>query len=153
MSMGEIAFQTHRRRRRGMVNLTSLIDVLFLLLIFFMLTSTFRRSGEMELQLPESSTSAPRLEGAGQRSTEVTLRADGSILVDGVSTEPSEAARTLRERVAADPGARVLLNAEAEARHADVVRLLDLVREAGFRGVNLGTEIPRFGAGDEKERP
>jgi biopolymer transport protein ExbD len=153
MSMGEIAFRPVRRRRRGMVNLTSLIDVLFLLLIFFMLTSTFRRSGEMELQLPESSTSAPRLEGAGERSMEITLRADGRILIDGVDTEPSEAARELRDKASDDPNARVLLNAEAEARHADVVRLLDLVREAGFRGVNLGTEIPRFEGGDAKEQP
>ena len=139
--MSELVFRPARRRRRVTLNLTSLIDVLFLLLIFFMLTSTFRQLGEMELDLPESSTSTPALSGLEARPTEVVLRADGSLLVDGEAVDQEQLVQRLRERVAGREDARATLNAEADARHADVVRLIDLVREVGFAGLSLGTEL------------
>lgn len=139
--MSELVFRPIRRRRRVTLNLTSLIDVLFLLLIFFMLTSTFRQSGEMEIDLPESSTSTPAESGARVEPTEVVLRADGTILLDGEVLQPDALVARLEERMAADPDARVMLNAEAEARHADVVKLIDIVREIGFAGLSLGTQL------------
>lgn len=139
--MSELVFRPSRRRRRVSLNLTSLIDVLFLLLIFFMLTSTFRQVGEMELELPESSTSSPAPAGQEVKPTEVVLRADGSVLLDGEAIDQEQLVQRLRERVAAREDARVMLNAEADARHADVVRLIDIVREVGFAGLSLGTQL------------
>lgn len=139
--MSELVFRPSRRRRRVSLNLTSLIDVLFLLLIFFMLTSTFRQMGEMELQLPESSTSTPAQIGQEVRPTEVVLRSDGSLLLDGEPLDHEQLVQRLRAKVAEREDARVALNAEADARHADVVKLIDLVRELGFAGLSLGTEL------------
>ena len=50
-----------RRKKRAVIdlNVISLVDILFLLLIFFTLTSTFKRAGELDLQLPESTTAGP----------------------------------------------------------------------------------------------
>jgi len=139
--MSELAFRPLKRRRRVTLNLTSLIDVLFLLLIFFMLTSTFRQSGELELELPDSTTSAPAVRGEERRPTEVALRADGQVLVDGSVVGQDELVEALRAKREADPDARVVLNAEAAARHADVVQLIDVVRSLGFAGLSLGTEM------------
>ena len=139
--MSEMVFRPKRHRRRASINLTSLIDVLFLLLIFFMLTSTFRRGGEMQLQLPESSTSIPLEQGQERPPTQLVLRADGSILLDGESVVDEDLPSRLKERVEQNPEGKVMLNAEASSRHADVVRMLDLVREAGFVGLSLGTEV------------
>ena len=140
--MSEFAFRPVRRRRRVTLNLTSLIDVLFLLLIFFMLTSTFRRAGEMSLDLPESSTSEPALVGEQTPPSQLTLRQDGVVELDGQAIDGDEALLAqLLSRTRADSLARVVVNAEASARHADVIRLIDLVREAGFAGLSLGTEM------------
>lgn len=139
--MSELAFRPTKRRRRVTLNLTSLIDVLFLLLIFFMLTSTFRQSGELELELPDSTTSTPADRGAERRPTEIALRADGRVLVDGDAVEQAELVQKLRARIESDPEARVVLNAEAAARHADVIQLIDVVRSLGFAGLSLGTEM------------
>jgi hypothetical protein len=54
-------------RKQIDLNVTSLVDVLFLLLIFFTLTSTFKRAGEIELQLPKSTTGQPSAAGASQQ--------------------------------------------------------------------------------------
>ena len=139
--MTTMVFRPARRRRRGALNLTSLIDVLFLLLIFFMLTSTFRRTGELELELPDSSTSAPAEAGQQRRPTEIALRADGQVLIDGAPVRQEQLVEVLRQRKSDDPEAKVVLNAEAAARHADVVQLIDIVRSLGFAGLSLGTQL------------
>ena len=139
--MSEFSFR-RGGRKRVRIDLTSLIDVLFLLLIFFMLTSTFRRAGEMDLELAPSSTAAAAELSAAGEPVEVAMLADGSVRFEGREIgDDEELLRILRESHAADPDRGVLLNAEAESRHADVVRLIDIVREAGYGGLSLGTEI------------
>jgi biopolymer transport protein ExbD len=140
------------RKRRGMdlnLNVTSLIDVLFLLLIFFMLTSTFKRAGELELNLPESTTARPVGPGsaAATEGVDLVLTAKGTLMLDGspvtFETLPARL-ETLRER---RPDAQVMIEAETSVQHGQVVRLLDAVRTAGFRGVGLGaTTLKAAGA-------
>jgi len=148
--MSEFSFRK-RPRRRVFINLTSLIDVLFLLLIFLMLTSTFRRVGEMDLQLATSSTASAAEPTSSAEPVEVSMLADGTVrFADQVVNDDEELLRLLTEAHAADPDRGVLLNAEAEARHADVVRLIDIVRESGYGGLSLGTEMrPRAARRDQ----
>ena len=142
--MSEMVFRPRRGRSKVTLNVTSLIDVLFLLLIFFMVTGTFKRAGEMELRLPESSTAAPVSEGAATHQGELVLREDGSVTLDDQVVPLAELPQRLADLRSRDEEARILLKAEAGARHGDVVRLLDLVREAGFPGVAIGTQIRSF---------
>jgi len=148
--VSSVVFRPQRRRRRAQLNLTSLIDVLFLLLIFFMLTSTFRLRGEMDLSLPQSSTAEARATDRPDQRTEITLREDGTVFLNGRAIDPALLRDELLATTADPANARVTLSAEALAKHADVVRLLDVVREAGFGGVSLGAEVSRFGEGDRK---
>jgi biopolymer transport protein ExbD len=138
----------HERKRKGVdlnLNVTSLIDVLFLLLIFFMLTSTFKRSGELDLNLPESTTAHPAGPGtaASETNADLVLTAKGTLMLDGASetfeTLPA-ALSTLHQR---RPSAQIMIEAETSVQHGQVVRLLDAVRTAGFTGVGLGTTTPK----------
>jgi biopolymer transport protein ExbD len=131
-----------RQRKRKAVdlnlNVTSLIDVLFLLLIFFMLTSTFKRAGELELNLPESSTARPAGVGSATQGVDLVLTEKGTLMLDGapVTFETLPAGlRAVRER---RPGAQIMIEAETSVAHGQVVRLLDAVRTAGFQGVGIG---------------
>jgi len=136
-----------RKRNKGVdLNVTSLIDVLFLLLIFFMLTSTFKRAGELELNLPESSTARPTGAGAAAEGVDLVLTEKGTLMLDGtpVTFEALPAGlRTVRER---RPRAQVMIQAETGVPHGQVVRLLDAVRTAGFQGVGIGTATKAVGA-------
>jgi biopolymer transport protein ExbD len=129
------------RKRKGGVdlNVTSLIDVLFLLLIFFMLTSTFKRAGELELNLPESSTSAPTGAGAAIEGIDLVLTEQGTLLLDGTPTTFEALPAALSTLRARRPDAQASIQAEAGVAHGQVVRLLDAVRTAGFKGVGIGT--------------
>ncbi len=142
------ALEFRRKKRRPVVdlNVTSLVDVLFLLLIFFTLTSTFKRAGELDLQLPESTTAGP-----GSRSEQknppldLVLTEQGTLMLDGAPTtfEALPAAlRTVRER---EPERQVRIDAEKAVAHEQVVRLLDAVRTAGFTGVGIGVRATEAG--------
>ena len=139
--MSELAFRDRKDRHQVTLNVTPLIDVLFLLIIFFTLTSTFKRAGELELRLPDSSTAVPHLPDPELHQIEVVVTDDQRIFVDDERVEPDALAERLRAALAEDPDAQVVIKAEEDVRHAEVVRLLDLVRDTGFPGVAIGTEL------------
>jgi biopolymer transport protein ExbD len=142
-----MVFRARGKRESVALNVTSLIDVLFLLLIFFMLTGTFKRAGELELQLPDSSSSAPADEGAAAAQVELVATEDGRLLLDGEEVPLASLKGRLEARRADDPRGRVMIKAETGVPHGEVVRLLDIVRESGYAGVGIGTLIPSTGSG------
>jgi biopolymer transport protein ExbD len=143
--MSRMLFRQSKRNKGVELNVTSLVDVLFLLLIFFMLASTFKRAGELELNLPESSTSGPVGVGAAAESVDLVLTEKGTLMLDGVAvtfdTLPARLSNLREHR----PRAQILIQAEASVAHGEVVRLLDAVRTAGFKGVGIGTDTKTAG--------
>ena len=141
--MSGMVFRDRKRHKGVELNVTSLIDVLFLLLIFFMLTTTFKQAGELELNLPESSTAGPARRDERSKAVELVLTEQGTLMLDGTPTSFERllpALRTLRER---QPDAQIAIQAETGVEHGQVVRLLDAVRTAGFRGVGIGTRTEK----------
>lgn len=139
--MSTLGFRERKRRGDVNLNVTSLIDVLFLLIIFFMLTGTFRRVGEMELQLPDSSTAEAAANSVPSADLEIVATEDGRILVDGTEIGIDALSERLREIRSETPERGVLLKAETDVVHGRVVALLDAVRSAGFAGVSIGTDV------------
>jgi len=137
--MSTLAFRPRKARQQLHLSVTPLIDVLFLLIIFFTLTSTFKRVGELELQLPDSSTSTPPAPGDQLHRVELVAKEDGRLLLDGEDLDLPALRGRLLEIREKDAEGRVMIKAEAGLPHGEVVRLLDIVRGAGFAGVGLGT--------------
>jgi biopolymer transport protein ExbD len=126
-------------REEPEINLTSLIDVVFLLLIFFMVSTTFDRQALLRLELPEATTSesesVPQL-------IEVTISEDGRIFIDdNLLTENSRAAvrAVLSERREATPEAPLVVRADARASHGLVVLVLDAAAAEGIGRVGIAT--------------
>ncbi len=138
--MSQMIFRPRKSGGEVVLNMTPLIDVLFLLLIFFMLTGTFKRVGELELQLPDSSTSAP-FQGTEVTQVELIVTEEGRLFVDGTGIGTPQLKAELIRILEQDPNARVMIKAEAGVDHGEVVRLLDIVRDAGFLGVGIGTHM------------
>jgi len=126
-------------REQPEVNLTSLIDVVLLLLIFFMVTTSFVRETEIRLQLPEAET-APA--ASLDESLEITITAQGDYLVNGrqvINRRPA----TLRRAMAQEAGERrdlaVVIRADARASHQAVVTAMDMAGRLGFGKINIAT--------------
>jgi biopolymer transport protein ExbD len=139
--MSVMQFKAAQRKESITLNMTPLIDVLFLFIIFFMLTGTFKRVGELELRLPDSSTASPAEGGEESRNVDLVVAEDGRLLLGGDSVEMPELKQRLLALLGEDPQTRILIKAEASVAHGEVVRLLDIIREAGFAGVGIGTHI------------
>lgn len=129
------------RRDEPEVNLTSLIDVVLLLLVFFMVTTSFVRESQLAIRLPEVSGEAPPPEAEAPLVVTVTARGDylvnGRALVDG---RPGTLQAALRQLAPADPaGTRLTINADAQAAHQSVVTAMDVAGRLGFTEITIGT--------------
>ncbi|MBD3336210.1 MAG: hypothetical protein GF355_11905 [Candidatus Eisenbacteria bacterium] len=147
--MSVMAFRPRKARRQVNLNVTPLIDVLFLFIIFFVLTGTFKRIGEMELQLPEATTAAAAERDERAHEVELVATEAGATFVDGEAVPLPELKRRLAEILNRHPQSRVTIKAEEGVRHGRVVLLLDIVRDAGFPGVGIGTHIKSGADGAE----
>ena len=136
--MSSLEFRRRKNRPVVDLNVTSLVDVLFLLLIFFTLTSTFKRAGELDLQLPESTTAGPASAGPSTHPLELVLTEQGTLMLDGAPTSFDALPPKLRAMREREPEREVRIEAEKNVGHGPVVRLLDAVRTAGFTGVGIG---------------
>ncbi len=128
-----------QRREEPEVNLTPLIDVVFLLLIFFMVTTTFLDEAGLEIILPEAATEAP--EQAPER-LEIGVSAEGELFVDGdplVNRELDTLVRALEEAGAPDGFSGIVVRADADAPHGAVVRALDGAGQVGAEDVSIAT--------------
>ncbi len=126
-------FHPQRRRQRAIINITSLIDVMFLLLIFLMVSSTFKDQPAINLVLPRAVTA----EEAPLTPSIVFLTADGQLYLDQRSMTEEELGVELRRLQAGTGDDRIILRADARAAHGDVVRLIDLVKDSGFTRVSI----------------
>jgi biopolymer transport protein ExbD len=130
-----------RRRRddEAGINLTPLIDVVFLLLIFFMVSTTFERHGDIQLQLPSADRELARVE---QPWIDILIDAAGTYYVDGqelVNRRPETLQRMLEQVLQERAGDPVLVRADANTAHQSVVTALDVVGRLGVTSVSIAT--------------
>jgi len=135
--------QQNRSRDEPEINVISLVDVLLVLVLFFMVSTSFLRDTEISLQLPEAEVDA-KIAAASEK-LEVMITKTGAYLVNGRELVNSER-RTLRaaiERLAGDKrDLPVYIRADAAASHQSVVTAMDVAGQLGFARLNIATVTP-----------
>ncbi|MEM6999684.1 MAG: biopolymer transporter ExbD [Pseudomonadota bacterium] len=132
-----------RGRHEANVELTPLIDVVFLLLIFFMVSTTFVRETQLQINLPEASGEEQQVDPG---TIEITIDRRGEYAVSGrllISSDKQTLVRALREM--RDPGQdspRVVITADANAAHQSVVRAMDAAGTVGLTRISITTQQP-----------
>lgn len=122
------------------VNLTSLIDVVLLLLIFFMVSTSFVREAELNIQLPEAS--AEPMTGAERAPLEIAISAEGGYFVNDralVNNRPETLRRALETTAGETRDVPITIRADARATHQAVITAMDTAARLGFVQVNLAT--------------
>lgn len=122
------------------VNITPLIDVVFLLLIFFMVTTTFNRETRLLVNLPEANAEAAQ--GVPDQ-IEIIVGREGSYSINGralVDNRIETLMRGLELESGGDLGLPILLVADAEASHQSVVTAMDAIGQSGFTRMNIATQ-------------
>lgn len=127
-------------REEPEINLTSLIDVVLLLLVFFMITTSFVRESKIGIRLPEASSVA-QIE-AKDESMVITVTAQGTYLVNGRSlldNQPHTLERALKMLGGDKPGTQLTVSADADATHQAVITAMDVAGQLGYTEINLAT--------------
>ena len=130
------------------INITPLIDVVFLLLIFFMITTTFNRETRLQLTLPKTQVELMESQPA---QIEIVVAKDGKYTVNGrgLLDRRTETLRQVLELESqGDLNIPILLIADAEATHQSVITVMDTVGQSGFFRLNIATQRP-----EEIEQP
>jgi biopolymer transport protein ExbD len=131
----------HHNKEEPTVDLTSLIDVVFLLLIFFMVSTTFERESVLKVDLPEASSVAEREEIPD--SMELVIDSEGRMYLNDQRLLDSEE-RTIRaamEQMAGDErDIPLILRADRLTPHHYVVTAMDVAAQLGFLNLSIATD-------------
>jgi biopolymer transport protein ExbD len=122
-----------RRRRDADIDITPLIDILFMLIIFFVLTTVFVR-GTLDVDLPAGSPPPP----ADKNPVVLTVLSDSSILWAGKEISRENLAAAVNEAVA--KSLDILVAGDKAAKYGDVAELLELLRDIGVPDVAIAFE-------------
>ena len=124
-------------KKRVIINITSLIDVLFLLLIFFMVSSTFLEQPGMKLELPKAkSAEVTRLENLV-----IYVSADSEIIFNDRPVNIDSLGIILRNIVPKTEGKTLILKADEKVQHGLVIKIMDIAKQAGLKKLVVGTTI------------
>jgi biopolymer transport protein ExbD len=130
----------HRVREEPEINLIPFIDVLLVVLIFLMLSTTYSKFTELQLKLPVSNAEAQR---DYPKEVLVTVTADGSYTINripvlGNSLETLAAA--LLEAAKAGKESVIIINADASAKHQSVITVMEAARRSGLSQITFATQ-------------
>ena len=143
-------FRTQKSDLDLEINLTPLIDVVFLLLIFFMVTTTFSRESQIKLQLPDA-TSAEKADPE-ERFLIILISELGAYSVQGaddeaprelINTSHQTLQRTLKQAARNMTDPIVLIRADRLTPHEAVVKAMDAARQQGFYQITFSTKNPK----------
>ncbi len=121
-----------RKEDEPRLGIAPLIDIVFLLLIFFMVTSHFDLASGVRLQLPEMSS---RLSEEPAQEITVIIDRSGDTYLEGEKVTGDDLEERLRQAVQEQGLERIILQADKESLHGSVLGVIDLARSAGVRSV------------------
>ncbi|KDE39937.1 Biopolymer transport protein ExbD/TolR [Nitrincola lacisaponensis] len=131
----------HQQQEPLSINLTPLIDVVFLLLIFFMITTTFTRETQLEVSLPEASSA--QAASQEQQRIDILISADGLYSVNGqalVNAQPLTLRRAIIELAEDERQMPFVITADAQTPHQAVVTAMDVAGQLGFSQLRITTQ-------------
>ena len=136
-------FQRGRTREEPEINLIPMIDVLLVIIIFLMLTTTYAKFSGLEINLPTAEASK---QPEQPNEIDVAVTPTGQILVNKsplAANDVKSIADALRRAAGERPEPVIVINADAKATHQSVVDVMQAAQTAGYPHISFATQAPR----------
>lgn len=131
------------RRSKPEVMIAPLIDVVFLLLIFYAVTTQFVQDQRLKLKLPEAKTAEEAGQGAATKPPVITVASDGSVWIDGKQIPEIRLEEAVKQAVKGSKDGSVIIKGDREADYGVVVKVLDVARSSGAKTIQMSAVKPR----------
>jgi len=131
----------HRTKEEPTVDLTSLIDVVFLLLLFFMVSTTFERQALMKVELPDASAVEENVEVPD--GLELVIDDEGRMYLNDqrlIDSEPRTIRAAMHQEVGENRDIPLILRADRQTPHHYVVTVMDVAAQLGFHNLSIATD-------------
>jgi len=132
----------HRKKRRVTIDISAMIDVVFLLLLFFLVTSTFLEAPGINLDLPDATSST----AAETEELTVVITEENQIFFGGKAIRKQDFPQQLIEAMKSNPRRVLIVQADEKTDHGIVVHIIDQARLAGMKNLVIATEPAEEGA-------
>jgi len=110
------------------INVTPFVDVVLVLLVIFMVTAPLLMQDSIGINLPKAASADKKLTSK----LGVAVTRQGQFLINGELASPEVVLSRVKRALASDPETQALISADADARHGDVVKAIDLIKSAGM---------------------
>ena len=136
-------FHRGRNREEPEINLIPMIDVLLVIIIFLMLTTTYAKFSGLEINLP---TAEANKQPEQPNEIDVAVTANGQVLINKsplVATDVKTIAEGLRRAAGSRQDPVIIINADAKATHQSVVDVMQAAQSAGYPHISFATQAPQ----------
>ena len=136
-------FQRGRQKEEPEINLVPMIDVLLVILIFLMITTTYSKFSELEVSLPQAASSQ---QTESPNVINITVNASGSYTINRNQVESSNAeqiSEELRKTAGNHADPVIVISADAAATHQSVITVMESARLAGYNHITFTTQNPK----------
>ncbi len=124
------------RRVKAQAGLTAMIDIIFLLLIFFVLSSSFVLQPAIQIKLPKTLTSQLPV----KKEIVVIIARDNRVFINNKLTKYTDIFAQFQKESRIQPNGTVVIRADRDVSHGFVVKVMDVVKQAGFPNLAIATE-------------
>ncbi len=119
------------------LDLTPMLDVVFILLIFFIVTTSFVKETGIDINRPSASTAEKKPQG----NILIAINANGDIWIDNREIDIRAVRANIQQMKARHPQSSVIIQSDREARTGQLVRVMDQVRLAGVQNISIAASI------------
>ena len=123
------------------LNLTPMIDAVFLLLIFFMVTTVFTRPHQLQVELPE----AVNYDRLKEKKLNVAISAEGQVEINGRLVDMADLAGWLETEKSRTTSTSLIIKADAKSMHGYVIDAMEIANQAGMTKISVETDELRVG--------
>ena len=127
----------NRRKSESEVNLTPMLDVVFIMLIFFIVTASFVKESGIEISRPGASTAVRKEKG----NILIAISANDQIWMNRRQVDPRALRANIERAHAENPQGAVVIQADKEAKTGLLVQVMDAARSAGVKEISLAADI------------
>jgi biopolymer transport protein ExbD len=119
------------------VNLTPMLDVVFIMLIFYIVTASFVKEAGIDVNRPDAATAERKEKG----NILVAISAENQIWIDRRLVDPRALRANIERMHAENPNGAVVIQADEESKNKLLVQVMDAARQAGVRNVSIAAEV------------